>query len=136
MAADGDRPVIATLLPATTLTLMNEHYAPARALIERGIPIALGNDFNPGTSPTANLQLVLAIACHQLKLSAAEALVATTINAARALGLEATHGSIESGKQADLVLWAVPSLELLPYWLGADLVRAVVKRGRVVVGTG
>jgi imidazolonepropionase len=136
VAADDGRPVVATLLPATTLTLMSQHYAPARALVERGVPVALGSDFNPGTSPTANLQLVLAIACLQLKLSAAEALVATTINAARALGLEATHGSIEPGKQADLVVWDVPSLELLPYWLGADLVRAVIKRGTVVLGAG
>jgi imidazolonepropionase len=111
---------------------MSDHYAPARALIERGVPVALGSDFNPGTSPTPNLQLVMSVACLQLKLSPAEALAAVTINAARALGLESTHGSIEPGKQADLVVWDVPSVELLPYWLGADLAHHVIKRGRVV----
>jgi imidazolonepropionase len=133
-AADGGRAVVATLLPATTFSLMSDHYAPARALIERGVPVALGSDFNPGTSPTPNLQLVLSIACLQLKLSPAEALAAVTINAARALGQEETHGSIEVGKQADLAIWDVPSVEQLPYWLGADLLRSVVKRGAVVFG--
>jgi imidazolonepropionase len=96
------------------------------------VPVALGSDFNPGTSPTPNLQLVMSIASLQLKLSPAEALAGVTINAARTLGLEATHGSIEPGKQADLVVWDVPTVEQLPYWLGADLLRAVVKRGVVV----
>jgi imidazolonepropionase len=131
-AADAGAAVVATLLPATTFSLMSDHYAPARALIERGVPVGLGSDFNPGTSPTPNLQLVLSIASLQLKLSPAEALAGVTINAARALGLEATHGSIEPGKQADLAVWDVPTVEQLPYWLGADLLRAVVKRGVVV----
>lgn len=131
-AADEGRPVLATLLPATTLYLLGERYAPARALIERGVPVALGSDFNPGTSPTPNLALVMSLACLELGLSPAEALSALTINAASALGLEATNGSLELGKHADVVVWAVESHELLPYWLGASLVRAVVKRGRLV----
>lgn len=132
-AADAGSPVVATLLPATTLYLMSGHYAPARALIERGVPVALGTDFNPGTSPTPNLQLVLSLACLQLKLTPQEALVAATANSARAVGLEATHGTLEVGRQADVVAWAVPSVEQLPTWLGADLVRSVIKRGRIVV---
>lgn len=131
-SADGGRPVVATLLPATSFFLMSPRYAPARALIERGVPVALGSDFNPGTSPTPNMQLVLSLACLQLRLSPAEALAAGTINAAAALGLERSHGSLEPGKHADLVLWEVESHDLLPYWLGADLVRTVVKRGRVI----
>ena len=131
-SADAGTPVVATLLPATTLFLMSDHYAPARRLIERGVPVALGTDFNPGTSPTPNLQLVLTIACLQLKLSPQEALVAATVNAALALGLEASHGRIEPGFEADLVVWATPSIDQLPYWVGADLVRAVVKGGRIV----
>ncbi|HUG46778.1 MAG TPA: imidazolonepropionase [Candidatus Limnocylindria bacterium] len=131
-AADEGRPVVATLLPATTLYLLGEHYAPARALIERGVPVALGSDFNPGTSPTPNLQLVMSLACLKLGLSPAEALAGMTVNAAAALDLEETTGSLEVGKHADLVLWEVQSHELLPYWLGADLIRAVVKRGRLV----
>jgi imidazolonepropionase len=131
-AADRGRPVIATLLPATTFNLVTEHYAPARQLIEKGVPVALGTDFNPGTSPTPNLPLVMAIGCRQLRMTPAEALAAVTINAAAALGLTATHGSLEPGKQADLVVWNVPTYQQLPYWLGADLVRAVVKRGELV----
>jgi imidazolonepropionase len=131
-AADDGHPVVATLLPATTLYLMSEHHAPARRLIERGVPVAIGTDFNPGTSPTPNLALVLSIACVTLGLTAAEALVAATVNAALALGLEATHGTIEPGRAADLVVWDVPSVDLLPYWMGANLARIVVKRGRVV----
>jgi imidazolonepropionase len=131
-AADDGRPVVATLLPATTLYLLSENYAPARALIERGVPLALGSDFNPGTSPTPNLPLVMSLACLKLGLTPAEALAASTINAAAALGLGASNGSLEVGKHADLVVWGVESHELLPYWLGGNLVRAVVKHGRLV----
>ena len=112
---------------------MSDHYAPARGLIERGVPVALGTDFNPGTSPTANAQLVLSIACLQLKLTPSEALAAMTINAAAALGMADSRGTLEEGREADLVIWDVPSHRLLPYWLGAgNLVRTVVKRGHVV----
>lgn len=131
-AAEAGRPVVAVLLPATTLFLMKDHDAPARRFVERGVPVALGSDFNPGTSPTSDLRLVLSLACLRLRLSPSEALAATTVNAAYALGLGETHGSLEAGRQADLVVWDVPSQELLGYWLGADLVRAVVKRGQVV----
>lgn len=133
-AADAGRPVVATLLPATTFFLMSQHYAPARTLIERGVPVALGTDFNPGTSPTANAQLVMSIACLQLKLTPAEALAAMTVNAAAALGVSDSAGSIEEGRPADLVVWDVPSHRQLPYWFGAgNLVRTVIKRGRVVL---
>jgi imidazolonepropionase len=130
-AAEG-RPVVATLLPATTWFLMADHHAPARTLIERGVPVALGSDFNPGTSPTANLPLVMTVACLSLRLSPAEALAAVTINAAHALGLSEEIGSLEPGKAADLVVWRVPTHAQIPYWPGADLVRIVVKRGRIV----
>jgi imidazolonepropionase len=132
-AAADDHPVVATLLPATTWFLMADHHAPARTLIDRGVPVALGTDFNPGTSPTANLPLVMTIACLALRLTPAEALAAVTINAAHALGLGEEIGSLEPGKAADLVVWRVPSATQIPYWPGADLARIVVKRGRVVV---
>jgi imidazolonepropionase len=133
-AADEGHPVVATLLPATTFFLMSDHYAPARSLIDQGVPVALGTDFNPGTSPTANAQLVLSIACLQLKLTPSEALTAMTVNAAAALGMADSRGTLEEGREADFVIWDVPSHRLLPYWLGANnLVRTVVKRGHIVL---
>ena len=131
-AADAGHPVVATLLPISAFYLDEPHFAPARALIDRGVPVAVGTDFNPGTSPAPNAQLALAFAVHRLRLSAAEAISALTINAAAALGLLETHGSLEEGKHADLVVWESDSYTLLPYWLGANLAQTVVKRGRVI----
>jgi imidazolonepropionase len=130
-AAEAGRPVVATLLPLTSFYLGEAHYAPARRLVDAGVPVAVGTDFNPGTSPSPNVQLAMAFAVHRLLLTPAEALAALTINAAAALGLEQSHGSIEVGKHADLVVWGVEAHSLLPYWLGADLARVVIKRGRV-----
>jgi len=132
-AAATEQPVVATLLPATTWFLMHDEYAPARTLIERGVPVALATDFNPGTSPTPSLLHVMTVACLELKMTPSEALAAVTINAAQALGLADETGSIEAGKAADLVIWRVPTHRQLPYWPAADLVRTVVKRGRIVV---
>lgn len=134
-AADG-RPVVATVLPVTSWFLMKDHGAPARTFIERGIPVAIGTDFNPGTSPTASLPLAMTMACVELGLTPDEALVAVTVNAARALGVEDDTGSLEVGKYADLVVWAVPTSVQIPYWPAADIVRTVVKHGRVVLDRG
>ena len=131
-AAEG-RAVVATVLPVTTWFLMKDHGAPARTFIERGIPVAIGTDFNPGTSPTASLPLAMTTACVELGLTPDEALTAVTINAAHALGLEDEIGSLEPGKSADLVVWRVPTSTQIPYWPAADLARTVVKRGRVVL---
>ena len=131
--ADEDRTVVATVLPATTWFLMKDHGAPARTFIDRGIPVAIGTDFNPGTSPTASLPMAMTVACLELGLSPDEALSAVTINAARALGLEDEIGSLEPGKAADLVIWKVPTSVQIPYWPAADLTRTVIKRGRVVL---
>ena len=131
-AAEG-HPVVATLLPATTWFLMKDHHAPARTFIERGVPVAIGTDFNPGTSPTASLPLAMTAACLNLRMTPDEVLAAVTINAALALGLADEIGSLEGGKQADLVIWALPTARQIPYWPAADLVRTVVTRGRVVL---
>jgi imidazolonepropionase len=131
-AASVGHPVVATLLPATSWFLGKHHFAPARRFIDAGIPVALATDLNPGTSPTLSLPLVMSIACLEMGLTPAEALTAVTINAAHSLGLGDTIGSIELGKQADLVVWNVASVDQLPYWLGARPARTVVKRGRVV----
>jgi imidazolonepropionase len=131
-AAEGT-PVVATLLPATTWFLMKDRHAPARTFIERGVPVAIGTDFNPGTSPTPSLPLAMTAACLNLRMTPDEVLAAVTINAALALGLADEIGSLETGKQADLVIWRVPTSRQIPYWPAADLVRTVVKRGRVVL---
>jgi imidazolonepropionase len=132
-AAESGAPVVATLLPVTTWFLMKDHHAPARRFIDHGVPVAIGTDFNPGTSPTPSLPLAMSLACVNLGLSPDEALTAVTINAARALWLEDEIGSLEPGKAADIVVWRVPSSIQIPYWPGADLVRTVIKRGRVVL---
>jgi imidazolonepropionase len=132
-AAADDRPVVATLLPVTTWFLMKDHHAPARALIDRGVPVAIGTDFNPGTSPTASLPLAMTAACVGLGMSPDEVLSAVTINAAKALLLEDEIGSLEPGKAADIVIWRVPTTAQIPYWPAADLVRTVVKGGRIVL---
>jgi imidazolonepropionase len=132
-AAEDGRPVVATLLPATTWFLMKDHHAPARTFIERGVPVAIGTDFNPGTSPTPSLPLAMTAACLNLRMTPDEVLVAVTINAALAVGRADEIGSLEPGKAGDLVIWNVPTTRQIPYWPAADLVRAVVKRGRVVV---
>jgi len=131
--AEAGTPVVATLLPVTTWFLMKEHHAPARAFIDAGVPVAIGTDFNPGTSPTPSLTLAMSFACVNLGMSPDEVLTAVTINAARALGLEDEVGSLEPGKLADLVIWRVPTTARIPYHPGADLVRTVIKRGRVIL---
>ena len=131
-AADGPRPTVATLLPATTWFLMADEAAPARRFIDAGVPVALGTDFNPGTSPTPSLPLVMTVACLAMKLSPSEALAAVTINAAHAVGVADEAGSIEPDKAADLVIWRATTVEQLPYWVGADLADVVIKRGRVI----
>jgi imidazolonepropionase len=132
-AADSGEPVVATLLPITTWFLMKDHHAPARAFIDAGVPVAIGTDFNPGTSPVASLPLAMSFACVNLRMSPDEVLAAVTINAARAVALEDEIGSLETGKAADLVVWRVPTTSQIPYWPGADLVRTVIKRGRVIL---
>ncbi len=135
-AATSAHPTVATLLPATTWFLMAEEAAPARRFIDAGVPVALGTDFNPGTSPTPNLPLVMTIACLEMGLSPSEALAAVTVNAAHAVGVARDVGSLEPGKQADIVVWRARDVGELPYWVGADLVAVVVKRGRVVYRPG
>jgi len=132
-AADTGHPVVATLLPATTWFLGKHHFAPARRFIDAAVPVALATDQNPGTSPTIALPLVMSVACLELGLTAAEALAGVTINAAWSLGLGDRIGSIEPGKQADMVVWDVPALEQIPYWLGSNRASVVIKRGAVAL---
>ena len=127
LAAGG---TVATLLPATMLFLGKREQAPARRMIEGGVPVALATDFNPGTSPTTNFPLVLTLGVSQLRLSAAEALVAATVNGAAALSLADRVGQLAEGFSADLALWALNDSRELPYWVGAGHCRASWVRGK------
>jgi imidazolonepropionase len=122
---------IGVALPGTPFGLAFREYSPGRALIDQGGALALATDLNPGTSWCENMQMMLALACRYMRLLPAEALCAATINAAYAVGLGHLVGSIETGKQADLLILDADDYRMLPYRYGTNLVRTVVKRGRV-----
>ncbi len=123
---------IPTLLPSCSFFLRIP-YAPARALIDRGCAVALASDHNPGSTPSGNMNLVLSLACIQLRMLPEEALNALTINAAAAMGLERELGSITVGKRASLILTRpVPSLAFLPYAFGSDHIDTVIIDGKPV----
>ncbi len=122
----------AVLLPGTTFFLGKTKYAPARRLVDEGAIVALATDFNPGSSPTTNLPLVMSIACTQMRLTPAEAWSAATINAAYAIGMEKLVGSITKGKQADIIIWDAENHRQVPYFYGENLVDIVIKKGKIV----
>lgn len=124
--------VVPVLLPATSFSLGLGKHAPARKMLAKGLPVALATDFNPGTSFTESQQMTMALACVNLKMTAAEALRGCTINAARALRMEDRIGSIAPGKQADLVVWNAPNYRHLGYHFGVNLVHTVIKKGNVM----
>lgn len=115
LAASG---TVATLLPGTMLFLGKGQQAPARALLDAGAAIALASDFNPGTSPTVNLPLILTLGVSELHLCVAEALLAATVNGAAALGLARSLGQIAPGFAADFALFEIEDVRELPYWYG------------------
>ncbi len=124
---------IATLLPGSVFNLGLSRYPPARRLIEAGVPVALATDFNPGTCYTLSMQMILSIACSQMRMTPAEAICASTINGAHALGMADRLGSIEEGKQADLCLMNVPDYREIPYFFGINHCVVTVKKGNVVI---
>ena len=130
IAALASNDTVATLLPGTMLFLGKRDQAPARRLIDAGVPVALATDFNPGTSPTTNFPLVLTLGVSLLRLSVAEAIVAGTVNGAAALGLAGRIGQIAPGYSADLALWDMSDVRELPYWYGAGHCRASWARGK------
>jgi len=123
---------VAVLLPATMVFLGKSHHAPARRLLNAGAAIALATDFNPGSSPTVSLPLVMALGVSQLGLRHAEALNAVTVNAAAALGLARDRGQIAPGFRADLVVCDVSDWREPAYWMGANTVTAVWTGGSLV----
>jgi imidazolonepropionase len=124
--------VVATLLPATLFMLGEAHYAPARRLIDAGAAVALATDFNPGTSPTLNMQFILSLACSQMKMTPAEAVVAATINGASAVRRESRLGSIEAGKQGDIAVYDVSDYREIPYFAAVNFCTATFKKGELV----
>ncbi len=120
---------VACLLPATSFYL-GASFAPARQMIDAGVPVAMATDFNPGSCPCLNLQLVMNLGCLKYRLTPEEVLTAVTLNGAAAIGRAQTVGSLEPGKLGDLVLWEAADLEYLCYRLGSNLVHTVIKRGR------
>jgi imidazolonepropionase len=124
---------VATLLPGTVFNLGMMRYPPARKLISAGVPVALATDFNPGTCFTLNMQLILAIACTQMKMTPAEAVTAATVNGAYALGISDRLGTLEAEKQADIVLMDVSDYRELPYFFGINHCVVTIKKGNVVI---
>ncbi len=133
LAAAG---VVPVLLPTTSVFLRLEKKPDARGMIEAGCAVALATDFNPGSSPTANLALSASLGCSMLGLTPEEAITAITRNAAAAVGLSDSAGSIAVGRPADLVILDAPSYVHLPYRMGTNLVHTVLRHGRVVVSEG
>jgi imidazolonepropionase len=124
--------VVATLLPGANFHLGLKQYPPARKLIDAGAAVALATDFNPGTSPTVNMQFILSLACTQMRMTPAEAITASTINAAHALRRASRIGSLEAGKQADLIVLDVDDYREIPYYFAVNHCVMTVKRGRII----
>ncbi len=128
----AEKGVVAVLLPAATCSLMMSRYADARLMIDSGVPVALGTDFNAGCW-MENQQLVIAMACHFMRMTPAEAITAATINAAHAVCRAGEVGSLEVGKRADVSILDVPNHKFLGYSFGVNLVEKVIANGRLVV---
>jgi len=125
---------VAVLLPGAYYTLRDTHLPPIEALRAAGVPMAVSTDHNPGTSPALSLLLMVNMACTLFRLTVPEALAGVTAHAARALGLQDTHGALEAGRSADFVLWNVKEAAELAYWFGQRPVQRVVRQSRIVQG--
>ena len=130
IAAMAEAGTVACCLPATSFYL-GSTYAPVRDMIAADVPVALASDFNPGSCPSLNLQLVMNLGCLRYKMTPEEVLTAVTLNAAAAIGRADRIGSLEPGKLADLVIWEAPDLDYICYRMGSNLTRTVIKKGVV-----
>jgi imidazolonepropionase len=124
--------VVCTLLPGCCFHLGLAHFAPARELIDAGAIVGLATDFNPGTSPTLNMAMILSLACTQMRMTPAEAISAATINPAYSLRQHDRVGSLEVGKYADLAAFDVASYREIPYYFGVNLCSLTMKRGAII----
>ena len=122
---------VAMLLPATSFYL-GATFAPARRMVQLGIPVAMASDFNPGSCPSLNLQFVMNLGYLKYRLTPEEILTAVTINPACAIGRGHLVGTLEEGKQADLVIWDAPNMEMLCYRFGSNLALQTIKKGILV----
>lgn len=119
-------------LPSCSLFL-SIPYTPAREIIDAGLPLALATDFNPGSTPSGNMNLVVSLACIKMKMTPEEAINAATINGAYAMELSKTHGSITKGKKANFILTKeIPSYTFLPYAFGTNSIESVFINGKVL----
>lgn len=130
LLARGD--TVAVLLPGANYFLGHTNFPDARRLIDAGVPVALATDYNPGTSPTPSMPFVISLACTHLKMTPAEAIAASTINAACALRLQDRKGSLEAGKDADMAVFDVKDYREIAYWFGWNRCVEIVVAGRVV----
>ncbi len=128
----ADSNTVATLLPGCDFHLGLKKYAPARSLIEAGAIVALATDYNPGTSPTVSMPMILSLACTQLRMTPAEGITAATINAAYSLRRDKRIGSLEVGKQADLAIFDVDDYREIPYYFGMNNCHSTIKRGEII----
>ncbi|HZY44259.1 MAG TPA: imidazolonepropionase [Anaerolineae bacterium] len=132
----GQSKTIAVGLPGTPFGLAQKDYTPAKAILEAGGALSIATDLNPGTSWCESMQMVIALACRYMKLAQAQALAAATINAAFAIGRGESIGSIEIGKQADVLIMDVGDYPSIGYRYGTNLVKSVIKRGKIVYADG
>jgi imidazolonepropionase len=129
MAENG---VTAVLLPGASFFLSMKKYPPARDMIEQGVPVSLATDLNPGSSMIESLPLMMTMGCTMYKMVPKEVIQAVTVHAARSMGREKEIGSLEVGKQADLLLLDIPNYRYLPYHMGVEHVELVIKKGKIV----
>jgi imidazolonepropionase len=123
---------VGVVLPAVNFNLGSTHFANARAMIDAGVALALATDINPGSAPCPSMPLVMAMACRYQRLLPAEVMNASTINAAYAVGLGNRVGSLEVGKQADVLVVNAPDYRYLAYQFGGNLVERIIKRGQLL----
>jgi imidazolonepropionase len=131
IAALGRSKTVAVALPCTPFGLAESFYTPARAILDGGGLLALATDLNPGTAWCESMQFAIALACRYLRLNPAQAIVAATINAAAAIGWSDRVGSLEAGKQADLLILSVDNYRHLGYRFGTNLVEKIIKKGQI-----
>lgn len=131
--AMADSSTMAVLLPGAAFFLGSDTYAPSKEMISGGVKVALATDFNPGSCPTESMQIILTLACIKMKMTPAQAINAATINAAHAVNRADIIGSLEAGKQADIIILDVPNHKSIPYHFGVNLVQTVIKKGKIAL---